>query len=58
MQARRAARPTAARSGTIPPTMLQRLANPYLLLTLAALFWSSNMVIGRAIRELEGDIHA
>lgn len=33
--------------------MLQRLANPYLLLTLAALFWSSNMVIGRAIR---GDI--
>lgn len=33
--------------------MIQRLANPYLLLTLAALFWSSNMVIGRAIR---GDI--
>ena len=30
--------------------MLRRFANPYLLLTLTALFWSSNMVIGRAIR--------
>ena len=27
-----------------------RFANPYLLLTLTAFFWSSNMVIGRAIR--------
>ena len=27
-----------------------RLNNPYLLLTLAALFWSGNMVVGRAIR--------
>jgi drug/metabolite transporter (DMT)-like permease len=30
--------------------MPKRLANPYLLLTLAALFWSSNMVLGRAFR--------
>jgi drug/metabolite transporter (DMT)-like permease len=30
--------------------MRKRLANPYLLLTLAALFWSSNMVLGRAFR--------
>jgi drug/metabolite transporter (DMT)-like permease len=29
---------------------LQRFANPYLLLTLTAFFWGSNMVIGRAIR--------
>lgn len=30
--------------------MRRRVANPYLLLTLAALFWSSNMVLGRAFR--------
>src|SRR5574343_1445220 len=35
------------------PTMLKRLANPYLLLTLTVLSWSGNMVLGRAIR---GDI--
>jgi drug/metabolite transporter (DMT)-like permease len=29
---------------------LIKRANPYLLLTLAALFWSSNMVLGRAFR--------
>lgn len=34
-----------------PPTMPH--ANPYLLLTLTALFWSGNMVLGRGIR---GDI--
>ncbi|MDE1981718.1 MAG: DMT family transporter [Betaproteobacteria bacterium] len=28
--------------------MIERLANPYLILTLTALFWSSNMVVGRA----------
>jgi drug/metabolite transporter (DMT)-like permease len=28
----------------------RRFANPYLLLALAVLFWSSNMVLGRAIR--------
>lgn len=33
--------------------MIKRLANPYLLLTLSVLSWSSNMVLGRAIR---GDI--
>lgn len=33
--------------------MLNRLANPYLLLTLTVLSWSGNMVVGRAIR---GDI--
>ncbi len=33
--------------------MLNRLANPYLLITLAVLFWSGNMVVGRGIR---GDI--
>ncbi len=32
------------------PTMFKRLANPYLLLTLTALFWSGNMVLGRGIR--------
>lgn len=31
--------------------MNKRLANPYLLLTLTALFWSGNMVIGRGLRE-------
>ena len=30
--------------------MFKRLANPYLILTLTALFWSSNMVLGRAVR--------
>jgi drug/metabolite transporter (DMT)-like permease len=30
--------------------MLKRLSNPYLLLTLTVLFWSGNMVVGRAIR--------
>ena len=33
--------------------MLKRFANPYLLLTLTALFWSGNMVLGRGIR---GDV--
>lgn len=33
--------------------MLERLANPYLLLTLTVLFWSGNMVVGRGVR---GDI--
>ena len=33
--------------------MRNRLANPYLLLTLTVLFWSGNMVVGRGIR---GDI--
>jgi len=33
--------------------MIKRLANPYLLLTLSVLSWSSNMVLGRAIR---GDV--
>lgn len=33
--------------------MMNRLANPYLLLTLTALFWSGNMVVGRGVR---GDI--
>lgn len=33
--------------------LAHRLANPYLLLTLTALSWSGNMVVGRAIR---GDI--
>ncbi|MDE1941691.1 MAG: DMT family transporter [Betaproteobacteria bacterium] len=28
--------------------MFERFANPYLILTLTALFWSSNMVVGRA----------
>lgn len=33
------------------PTSLQhRLSNPYLLLTLTALFWSGNMVLGRGVR--------
>ncbi len=36
-----------------PPTMLKRFASPYLLLTLTALFWSGNMVLGRGIR---GDV--
>ena len=30
--------------------LLSRFENPYLLLTLTALFWSGNMVVGRAIR--------
>jgi hypothetical protein len=33
------------------PSMLARLPHPYLLLTLTTLFWSGNMVIGRAIRD-------
>lgn len=33
--------------------MRRHLTNPYLLLTLTALFWSANMVIGRGIR---GDV--
>ncbi len=33
-----------------PPTLLQRLTNqPYLLLTLAPLFWSANVVVARAV---------
>lgn len=31
--------------------MRKRFANPYLLLTLAALFWSGNMVVGRGVHE-------
>jgi drug/metabolite transporter (DMT)-like permease len=31
--------------------MLDRLIHPYLLLTLTTLFWSGNMVLGRAIRD-------
>ena len=31
--------------------MFARLQNPYLLLTLTVLFWSGNMVLGRAIRD-------
>ena len=31
--------------------MLARFHHPYLLLTLTALFWSGNMVLGRAIRD-------
>ncbi|MBE2258872.1 MAG: DMT family transporter [Rhodobacteraceae bacterium] len=31
--------------------MLDRLQHPYLLLALTVLFWSGNMVLGRAIRE-------
>lgn len=31
--------------------MKNKLANPYLLLTLTVLFWSGNMVIGRGLRE-------
>lgn len=31
--------------------MRQRLANPYLLLTLTVLFWSGNMVVGRGVHE-------
>lgn len=35
-----------------PNTLMKRFfANPYLLLTLTALFWSGNMVIGRGLRE-------
>ena len=30
--------------------MMKSLKNPYLLLTLTALFWSGNMVVGRGIR--------
>ena len=33
------------------PPMFARLQNPYLLLTLTVLFWSGNMVLGRAIRD-------
>jgi drug/metabolite transporter (DMT)-like permease len=32
------------------PSLLARLQHPYLLLTLTTLFWSGNMVLGRAIR--------
>ena len=35
------------------PALLARFHNPYLLLTLTTLFWSGNMVVGRAIR---GDV--
>ncbi len=31
--------------------MLDRLRHPYLLLTLTTLFWSGNMVLGRALRD-------
>ncbi len=31
--------------------MLERFHHPYLLLTLTTLFWSGNMVVGRAIRD-------
>jgi drug/metabolite transporter (DMT)-like permease len=31
--------------------MLERFAHPYLLLVLTTLFWSGNMVVGRAIRD-------
>ncbi|MDR2507747.1 MAG: DMT family transporter [Candidatus Accumulibacter sp.] len=31
--------------------MFVRLAHPYLLLTLSSLFWSGNMVVGRAVRD-------
>ncbi len=37
----------------MPQSLIHRLSNPYLLLTLTALFWSGNMVLGRGIR---GDI--
>ena len=30
--------------------MLARFSHPYLLLTLTTLFWSGNMVVGRAVR--------
>ncbi len=40
----------ASASGIILRTMRNRLANPYLLLTLTVLFWSGNMVVGRGIR--------
>ena len=33
------------------PLMFARFHHPYLLLTLTTLFWSGNMVIGRAIRD-------
>ena len=35
------------------PALLSRFSHPYLLLTLTTLFWSGNMVLGRAIR---GDV--
>ncbi len=38
---------------TIRVPMTRRFANPYLLLILTVLFWSSNMVLGRAFR---GDV--
>ncbi|MGL5631842.1 MAG: DMT family transporter [Azovibrio sp.] len=34
----------------MPETILKRLCNPYLLLTLTALFWAGNMVTGRGLR--------
>ena len=34
----------------MPTSLHHRLSNPYLLLTLTALFWSGNMVLGRGIR--------
>ena len=40
-------------SGIIRPMLARRhhfYTNPYLLLTLTALFWSGNMVLGRGIR--------
>lgn len=35
----------------MPPRFSQHLKHPYLLLVLAMLFWSGNMVLGRAIRD-------
>lgn len=34
-----------------PKPMRKSFANPYLLLTLTALFWSGNMVVGRGVHE-------
>lgn len=34
-----------------PEPMRKTFANPYLLLTLTALFWSGNMVVGRGVHE-------
>ena len=35
---------------TEPDPHVPRYSHPYLLLTLTTLFWSGNMVIGRAVR--------
>ena len=38
-------------TASIPPARANHFwTNPYLLLTLTALFWSGNMVLGRGIR--------